>query len=381
MGMGVVCPSSMVNRQTQISRVETIKKYGTKVVDGALAAMKYKEGYVLYLDNDNTSCTNVTDDSIPVMPKPYECWSPNNLNIKLIVDYTQDFKFPDMAITQIGMSRSISRALFLMQSFWSYMASQLAGKPFMNSWEFRIYIVWSLISAIIFPSTKWLTERFLSRYYNLVGRKLFFLLSSIEENKSSQETILRIRYFIEMNGLLIIGVCLVSVGLFIIDIDAITISYINNRRFYVDLLTVHVNIGTAIIWVSISLIVYPRYYMIGLHGSKALSEKSLQKMLIAVDKTVITVKRPLTYDVGHLNTSPPINLSYRFLSQPTPQSDATLLRFSPIPNDTSTFSNSKTGIEDDHSSINDLRGKQQRVQFEMFRDDLTPSTFNQHYDY
>ncbi|KAF0406162.1 hypothetical protein F8M41_008884 [Gigaspora margarita] len=344
------------------------------VVDGALAAMKYKEGYVLYVDNDNTSCTNVTDDSIPVMPKPYECWSPNNLNIKLIVDYTQCVVYA----FQTG-------ALFLMQSFWSYMASQLAGKPFMNSWEFRIYIVWSLISAIIFPSTKWLTERFLSRYYNLIGihnqRKLFFLLSSIEENKSSQETILRIRYFIEMNGLLIIGVCLVSVGLFIIDIDAITISYINNRRFYVDLLTVHVNIGTAIIWVSISLIVYPRYYMIGLHGSKALSEESLQKMLIAVDKTVITVKRPLTYDVDHLNTSPPINLSYRFLSQPIPQSDATLLSFSPIPNDTSTFSNSKTGIEDDHSSINNLSGKQQRVQFEMFRDDLTPSTFNQHYDY
>ncbi|CAG8803052.1 25983_t:CDS:1, partial [Gigaspora rosea] len=100
---------------------------------------------------------------------------------------------------------------------------------------------------------------------------------------------------------------------------------------------VHVNIGTAIIWVSISLIVYPRYYMIGLHGSKALSEKSLQKMLIAVDKTVITVRRPLTYDVGHLNASSPINLSYRYLSQPTPRSDATLLRFSPVPDDTSPF--------------------------------------------
>ncbi|CAG8835779.1 5380_t:CDS:2, partial [Racocetra persica] len=40
------------------------------------------------------------------------------------------------------------------------------------------------------------------------------------------------------------------------------------------------------------LIIYPRYYMTGLYGSKALSEKSLLKITISVDKTIVTIKRP-----------------------------------------------------------------------------------------
>ncbi|CAG8604657.1 5170_t:CDS:2 [Cetraspora pellucida] len=189
--------------------------------------------------------------------------------------------------------------LFLIQSFWSYMASKWGGKPFMNSWEFRIYIAWGLVSIIIFPGTKWLIGELLSNpnsNYNVVEirnqRKLFTLLRSIQSQKSSQETVLRIKYFMEMNGLLILGASITGPCIFIVDIYAIIGPSMHVSKFFLDLSTLHMNLGFTILYITMILIVYPRYYITGLYGSKALSEKSLQKITISVDKTIVTTKRP-----------------------------------------------------------------------------------------
>ncbi|CAG8737191.1 26968_t:CDS:2 [Dentiscutata erythropus] len=327
-------------------------------VDGIWNTVKYKEGFIAYSDSDTITCTDIVPydniDDIRVVPSPYQCWSSKNLYFYLIADYMLCAIFA----FQAGV-------LFLMQSFWSYMASQLSGKPFMDSWEFRAYNVWGLISFIIFPFTKWLTGRLLNINYVgyipqilfamvlvfivIIGirnqRKLCFLVRSLQNQKSSQEAILRIRYFIEMNRLLILGVGLVSACMFIIDIDAMTFAYISNYRILMDLIMLHMNLGTAIIWITIILIVYPRYYMTGIHGSKALSKKSLRSLSIAVDKTGITIRRPSsTHETtAHLNPSSPINLFYRYLSNPASQS-------------TPSFSDNKTD--------NNLLNRQQRVHFE-----------------
>ncbi|CAG8648738.1 3737_t:CDS:2, partial [Cetraspora pellucida] len=259
------------------------------ILDAIWTVMKYDEGYIPYpFDGTCPKDGGIIEEGTLLIPKPYQCWSSTHLDIKMIADYM----FCIIFAFQTG-------TLFLIQSFWSYMASKWGGKPFMNSWEFRIYVAWGLISIIIFPGTKWLIGKLLSNSnfnYNVVEirnqRKLFILLRSIQSQKSSQETVLRIKYFMEMNALLILGASVTGPCIFIVDIYAIIGPSMRFSKFFTDLLTLHMNLGFTILYVTMILIVYPRYYITGLYGSKALSEKSLQKITISVDKTIVTIKRP-----------------------------------------------------------------------------------------
>ncbi|CAG8725706.1 20887_t:CDS:2, partial [Racocetra persica] len=128
------------------------------ILDGVCTAVKYEEGLVpVSFAGSCSNHENIVSSNTLLVPKPYKCWSPTNLLLKSITDYA----FCVIFAFQTG-------TLFLIQSFWSYMANQWGGKPFMNSWEFRIYIAWGLISIILFPGTTWLIGHLKPPSYNVI---------------------------------------------------------------------------------------------------------------------------------------------------------------------------------------------------------------------
>ncbi|CAG8457678.1 11962_t:CDS:2 [Diversispora eburnea] len=173
-------------------------------------------GFVV-IDGDNY-CASLSDgydynNDIKLTEKPYECWSHKDTN-------------------------------------------QWDGKPFMVSLEFKIYIAWGLLSTILFPLARGLSKSPYSEFLN-------------------KETILRIRYFHEMNMLLSAGAILMSISIILIGIETF-----NNKesKFWNDFLIIHFNLGGFLVLVIMILIIYPRYYITGLYGSKALSENSLSRI-------------------------------------------------------------------------------------------------------
>lgn len=79
--------------------------------------------------------------------------------------------------------------------------------------------------------------------------------------------------------LLSAGVLLISIPTIIFGIESLTCKHCNDTlRFLNDFLNVHFNLGSFLVSTILILIIYPRYYMIGLFGSKALSEKTLNRI-------------------------------------------------------------------------------------------------------
>ncbi|CAG8497725.1 1814_t:CDS:2 [Acaulospora morrowiae] len=240
--------------------------------------LKYQEGLFQVMDNENST----------LVPKYYDQWATSNYRIKNVTEYLLCINFALQTTT-----------LLLLQLFWNHLANHW-GRSFMVSLEFKVYVVWGFLSMTSFPLARWLTkdvfpytEVIPQMLFSaeliiifLIGlrnqRKLFLLLQSIQyqeqQETTGQETILQINYFIEMNMLLTGGALLIAIPLLILDIDALTGKTVNNSKFISDLLMIHCNLSSLILWIITILIIYPRYYMIGLFGSRLLSKRSLNRI-------------------------------------------------------------------------------------------------------
>jgi len=228
--------------------------------------LKYYEGYVI--DSDNKVFTK------PIYSNDGNLlWLREDLLLKTITEYMLAFCFA----FQIG-------TLALMQAFWSHLSSQMGGKPFMRSWKFRFYVGWVFASMFIFPLARNLTNKnealvetvpqtiFSTQMFVIVllgiknGRRLNNLLNSIQHNPSGHETILRIRYFIDMNECLTIGALFISGGILII-IFVVATKHPITSKFFLDIFLIHINFGSLILWATMILIIYPRYYITGTSGA------------------------------------------------------------------------------------------------------------------
>ncbi|RHZ47775.1 hypothetical protein Glove_567g30 [Diversispora epigaea] len=249
--------------------------------------LKYQEGFVLvegdHYYTDLEERYNYENNFI-LAEKPYKYWSDKNIVIKNISEYLLSINFSFQTGT-----------LFLIQLFWGHLANQWDGKPFMVSLEFKIYIAWGLLSVILFPLSRGLSKE---PYSEVVPQMLFsfeliiiFLLGLRNSRKFlsllkifqrqeflNKETILRIRYFHEMNMLLSAGAMLMSVPFLLIGIETFITDNLNTLKFWNDFFMIHFNLGGLMVLVIMILIIYPRYYITGLYGSKVLSENSLNRI-------------------------------------------------------------------------------------------------------
>jgi len=235
------------------------------IFDVIWAYLKYTEGF--YMNDQNDIITKppyVVDGN-----KRIALWTKEHLLLKTITEYVLACGFAFQTGT-----------LALIQAFWSHLYCEIRGKPFMRSWKFKFYFGWVFASIVIFPLARFL----LSSEYILVenvpllifsinllvifilgiknGKRLNGLLRSIQQQSSQrgQETILRIRYYIEMNKLLTIGALLIGIGFSFSSIDAIfKINYISRSKFLMDLFLIHANYGSLILWCTMILIIYPQY--------------------------------------------------------------------------------------------------------------------------
>lgn len=236
--------------------------------------MKYNEGFIIDHSTGKYYTTPTYSDNGDLL------WSKENLTLKTLTEYVLAFCFA----FQIG-------TLALMQAFWSHLSSQMGGKPFMRTWKFRFYVGWVFASMFIFPLTRGLTSKneilietvpqtiystqmfviFLLGIKN--GKKLNSLLKSIQYTRSpsGQETIIRIHYFIEMNESLMIGALFMSGGMLIIIIISLFLNHSITLKILLDILIIHVNFGSLILWVTMILIIYPRYYITGTSGAVLIS--------------------------------------------------------------------------------------------------------------
>ncbi|CAG8598189.1 7937_t:CDS:2 [Funneliformis mosseae] len=241
------------------------------VFDIVWTYVKYKEG-------------NIVDTSSGIIiPKPafiivnghkVQIWSNENIILKMITEYMLACSFALQSGT-----------LVLLQTFWSHLADQIGGKPFMKSWEFKFYVSWVFISMIIFPLARLLASHDIILVENIIQlifaielliifllgirneKRLKNLLSNIRNqgSPSGRWAIVRIQYFIEMNKYLIFGTLMSSLGILIICTDAVTRTFrISRSKFLMDLLIINSNVGSLILWVTMILIIYPRYYTDGM---------------------------------------------------------------------------------------------------------------------
>lgn len=323
--------------------------------------IKYNEGFI----------TDVSNGRIYTKPT-YSAngdllWSEKNLLLKTFTEYLLAFCFA----FQIG-------TLALMQAFWSHLSSQMGGKPFMRTWKFRFYVSWVFASMFIFPlaraatakneilietvpQTIYSTQMFIIFLLGIKnGKRLNGLLKSIQHTRSpsGQETILRIHYFIEMNESLMIGALFISGGI----LTNIFISLFvkgSITKVLLDMLLIHVNFGSLILWVTMILIIYPRYYITGTSGA------------VLISSTPTTVNGRQTLINGRHVSGEPSTPTDKFYSRSNSYiinlNTPTTAAFPPQPSSpTKSIASSSVYSKSVEKSINSLL-EEQKQQIEIFR--------------
>ncbi|CAB4390625.1 unnamed protein product [Rhizophagus irregularis] len=331
------------------------------IFDIAWTYIKYNEGFITDPSNNKIYYTKPIYDDNGLL------WSKENLLLKTFTEYLLAFCFA----FQIG-------TLALMQAFWSHLSSQMGGKPFMRTWKFRFYVGWVFASMFIFPLARALTTKneilietipqsiyatqmfiiFLLGIKN--GKRLNGLLKSIQHTRSpsGQETILRIHYFIEMNESLMVGALFISIGI----LSSIFISLYGNHsvtsKLLLDMFIIHVNFGSLILWVTMILIIYPRYYITGTSGA------------VLVSSTPTTVNGQTLINGRHVSgepSTPTDKLAYsRSNSYIINLNTPTTATFAQPSSPTKSIANSSIYNKSVEKSINSLL-EEQKQQIEIFR--------------
>nr|CAG8549045.1 3875_t:CDS:2 [Entrophospora candida] len=166
--------------------------------DIILTKIKYTEGFYLFVP------------TFSIRSKPRWLWSEED----------QSWWTPTFYTLMVGFSFQTG-TLFLLQCFWNYLSNSIAKVSFMSRIEFSIYIIWGVISVIMFP----ILPAILSQYESLIevvpqlayASQLMILailgiithlrfqklINTVNiNNKNKAHIIAKIRYFIDMNKLL-----------------------------------------------------------------------------------------------------------------------------------------------------------------------------------
>ncbi|KAK3815950.1 MAG: hypothetical protein JOS17DRAFT_778809 [Linnemannia elongata] len=168
---------------------------------------------------------------------------------------------------------------FLLQAFWSYISKSVTKSSFMSSFEFKVYLVASCGAVVLFPTVQYLFRNDFV-YREVVPHLIFCILlfttgalgvrvhfrlvaliknASITMNESTLIVLEKLEYFKDMNVILTFSLFACSVSLGIVAVDGISPRpTIARNKFASDLLITNLNVFQVIIWVTLTLIFYPR---------------------------------------------------------------------------------------------------------------------------
>ncbi|OZJ03872.1 hypothetical protein BZG36_03685, partial [Bifiguratus adelaidae] len=230
--------------------------------------IKYQEGFLAI--PDPAQLTNPLADTI--ITKPEMLWTPEHQSLVVPTDYT----------LCVGFSLQTG-TLFLLQSFWNYLANSVAKANFMGSWEFRLYIVWSVVSMAMFPILQWVFSRPEAQLQNpnwkeivpelAYGIELFIiaclgihshfrfrrLIHQSKSHANAKQVTRRLNYFMEMNKILTFCLTLCAASFIILSGDGLTKEmYLNTHKFTADLLICNANLLAIVVWFMLIMIFHPR---------------------------------------------------------------------------------------------------------------------------
>ncbi|CAG8447726.1 6989_t:CDS:2 [Acaulospora morrowiae] len=222
--------------------------------DVAVTYIKYTEGFLMIPINGE------------IITKPQDYWSDIHKQMAIPLDYVFCASFSVQTCL-----------LFLLQSFWNYLANNIAKTTFMGSFEFKSYIVYSIFSFLLFPLLQWIfreneiyTEAIPQLAYGAImfviallglrsNRRFSRLLRSSKNSNTSQVNIVaKLEYFKEMNQYLTCSLFIGSSSVVALSVDALTPArFLNTHKFTIDLLICHANFTIWVVFVTLILIFYP----------------------------------------------------------------------------------------------------------------------------
>lgn len=208
--------------------------------------------------------------------------------------------------------------LFLLQAYWSHLARNWQLKPFMRSKEFYAYMLWTAFTIALFPTLQWIyrADAIMSDVVPelafacewaivcvLAIRSHFRLSSTIPATttKHNRGTVLRIQYFISMNRIQIFSTGVTAAAFGVLCVDALSSGkYLNKHLFTSDFLIANANWGGIMTWIIMILIVYPRWYLYGLHGSSYANENDQHHSAKA--PSIMETRTPSVHDVADMSS-------------------------------------------------------------------------------
>ncbi|KAG0199720.1 hypothetical protein BGX28_007029 [Mortierella sp. GBA30] len=168
---------------------------------------------------------------------------------------------------------------FLLQAFWSYISKSVTKSSFMSSFEFKINITASCFVVALFPTVQFLFRNDFV-YREVVPQMIFSILMFITGvlgirthfrfvaliknaraimNETTTNVVHKLEYFKDMNMVLTVSFfgCALALGITSAD-GLLAHPVIAVNKFASDLLITNLNFFEFIIWVTLTLIFYPR---------------------------------------------------------------------------------------------------------------------------
>ncbi|KAI1314871.1 hypothetical protein EDD11_001594 [Mortierella claussenii] len=220
------------------------------------ARLKYLEGFWV---NPRTH---------EIQSKPAQAWSePDMLHVEPLY-YT--------LACCLAFENSV---FFLLQAFWSYISKSVTKSSFMTSFEFKINIGVSCFVVVLFPTIQYLFRNDFV-YREVVPQMIFSTLTFITgvlgirthfrlvaliknaceiSNETTMNVLQKLEYFKDMNVILTFSFFGCSIPLGITSADGLLAHpIIATNKFASDFLITNLNFFEFIIWVTLTLIFYPR---------------------------------------------------------------------------------------------------------------------------
>ncbi|CAM0139598.1 hypothetical protein VKS41_004582 [Umbelopsis sp. WA50703] len=202
------------------------------------------------------------------MGTPEQLWSQSDQNLVIPTDYS----------LCVGFSLQTG-TLLLLQCFWNYLSASVAKASFMSSFEFRFYLVWCVLSVVMFPLLQWefSQSKYDENWKEIIpelayGCELFIvsilgvyasfrfnrLIKQTRNSINAKEILARLTYFVDLNATLTASLMIDSICFIVLSADGLTTQrYLNLHKFSADLLICIANFASVIVWFLVIMIFHP----------------------------------------------------------------------------------------------------------------------------
>ncbi|CDS07879.1 hypothetical protein LRAMOSA01828 [Lichtheimia ramosa] len=224
-------------------------------LDITTCKIKYEEGFANMLGH--------------IYTKPEPMWTKADQALVIPTEYS----------ICLGFSMQTG-TLLLLQCFWNYLANSVAKASFMSSKEFMLYIVWTVLSIIMFPVLQYNFSRdvydptykeimpelvygcelLIVAILGVVSHVRFHkLLRNSRESNNARSITHKIRYFQELNLILTTVLFTDSISFIILSIDGLTAhKTLNMHKFSADFFICIINVSSVVAWFVVILIFHPK---------------------------------------------------------------------------------------------------------------------------